>query len=268
MTYLRPTATRVALVALLGSLLVACLVVPVFAADREYSIWQWWTDQAKTMDGLTPVHPDWGAAYSAWTPANIWGDYVHQQLWTIPTPAVPGYAEIKFEYAGWANLNTFGWYDPGTGTKHQIMSGPDNYLSGTKTITFVPPMAPGDSIGFYLTRGDGRTEYSQDALNASLSLTEQRWVKVFNDPRGPSNGWILAWEDSSRPSPDAFVPNPANDPLTWHAGAPAGSNEPDYNDMIVSFKWRPATGTPELSTVLLLGLSLVAVPVMFRRRRS
>jgi hypothetical protein len=259
---LRPTVTRVALVALLGTVLVACLVVPVFAADHEYSIWQWWTDQAKGLDGVTPVAPPWGSTYAAATPADIWAQYSHTQLWTIPTPATPGYAEIQYEYAGNAPTNTFGWYDPVSGTQHQIFSGPDSFTTGPKTITFVPPMVAGDQIGFYLGTASGRTYYSQDALNAPVSLSEQRWVKVFNNPLG---GWVMAWEDTVRPSPNAFVPNPANDPLTWHAGLPTGSNEPDYNDMIVTFKWQ---STPELSTLLLLGLSLVAVPVVCRKRRS
>lgn len=245
MTYLRPTATRVALVALLGSLLVACLVVP--AAAREYSIWEWWTDQAKTLDDLTPVHPTWGAAYAAWTPAMVQGQYLgSKELWNATTDFLgrPGAAAIQFEYAGNANINTFGWYeDEGVGAvKHQIMSGPDDYLTGEKVFSLVP----GD-FGFYMGAAT-KTLYTEKSLNAGT-----QWVKVFADP-STSNSWILAWEDKTTPGLGDF------DAAALLRHTP---DEPDFNDMIVRVR-----ATPELSTVLLLGLSLVAVPVMFRRRRS
>jgi len=241
---------------LLGGLLVAGLVAPA-SAGLEYSIWEWWTDQAKTSDGTTPVHPDWGADYAAWTTADVWGQYVDLETWTIPTPAVPGYAVIKYEYAGNAPTNTFGWYETSTGTKHEIMSGADDWLTAEKTITFVPPAAEGDSIGFYLG-ATGMTLYTEKALNASVSGTQQRWVKIFDDPRTDHPyEWILAWEDKNKPT---------EDPFTAGSLATASPVEADFNDMIVSFRWQ-TTSTPELSTVLLLGLSLVAVPVVCRRRR-
>jgi hypothetical protein len=236
-------------------MLVACLVAPA-SAGLEYSIYQWWTDQAKTSDGTTPVHPDWGADYAAWTTADIWGQYVDLETWTIPTPAVPGYAKIKYEYAGNASTNTFGWYETVGGAKHEIMSGPDDYLTAEKTITFVPPAAAGDTFGFYLG-ADGKTLYTEKALNAAVSGTQQRWVKIFKDPRaGHASEWILCWEDKNKP---------LEDPFTAGSLATASPVEADFNDMIVTFKWQP---TPELSTILLLGLSLVAVPVVCRKRRS
>jgi len=195
-----------------------------------------------TMDDLTPVHPDWGNAYAAWTPTDIMGYYVDQELWG---PAPPyGSAEIKFEYAGNAPTNTFGWYDPGTLTKTEIFSGPDGYLTGQKSFS------PGGSpFGFYLGM-PAATFYTEKSLNSGGT---QQWVKVFNDPRGSSYGQILAWEDRTKPGLGPFTA----DSLTLHA-----PDEPDFNDMILR-----VTPTPELSTVLLLGLSLVAVPVVCRRRR-
>jgi len=235
-------------------MLVACLVAPA-SAGLEYSVYKWWTDQAKTSDGTTPVHPDWGAAYAAWTTADIWGQYVDLETWTIPTPATPGYAKIKYEYAGDAKENTFGWYETANGAQHQIFAGADDYLTSEKTITFVPPAAEGDTIGFYLG-AEGKTLFTEKALNAAVSGTQQRWVKIFNDPRGASYGWIMCWEDKNKPTENPFT-----------AGSLASSTpvEADFNDMIVTFKWQP---TPELSTILLLGLSLVAVPVVCRKRRS
>lgn len=222
-------------VALLSSLLAACLVAP--AAAREYSIWEWWTDRAMTMDGLTPVHPDWGNAYTAWTPADIWGQYVDQELWT-PAWAY-GKAKIKFEYAGWALENTFGGYDPGTLAKTEIFSGPDDYLTGTKEFS------PGsDPFGFYLGTETG-TRYTEAAKNG-----DTQWVKVFDDPRGEMFGQILCWEDKNKPDAGDFT-----------AESLTRTREADFNDLVIR-----VTPTPELSIWVLLACSGLAGLVLKRRK--
>jgi hypothetical protein len=220
----------------------------------EYSIWQWWTGQAKTSDGITAVLPDWGLDYALWTPAQVWGQYVDMETWG-PPGAMPWSAKIKYEYAGNAKTNTFGWYeDEGVGAlKHEVMSGPDDYLTGWKALA--PQPAEGSIFGFYLG-ATGKTLYTEKSLNAAVSGTQKRWVKIFTDPRPdhPSE-WILCWEDKNKPT---------EDPFTAASLKTASPVEADFNDMILRVKG----ATPELSTVLLLGLSLLAVPVMFRRRRS
>lgn len=254
----------------------------VASAGYEYSVWEWWTDKAKDFNtGTTPIPPPWGGAYSSgYTTANLWSfmggagqDNAKQlETWTVPTSLWnQGYTELQIEYAGWNGTNTFGWYQPvgqsapPPTTMTELFNGVDT-IGATDTIS----LTAGQNFGFYLSGKDGAW-YSEDELNA-VGTGGQRQVRVFEDPRfEPGYGWILCWEDQKADKSGFDYSNAwsSDASLNWSNGP-----EPDYQDMIVSFYFQtkdnepPPSRTPELSTWLLLGLSLAAVPVLRRRRRS
>jgi hypothetical protein len=245
----------------MSALLVVCLVPP--AAAREYSIWEWWTNQAFLNDDVTPVVPPWGGAYSAYTHDDVWNQMdIGKETWVVPVdPYNNGKTTLEIEYAGWENSNTFGWYDTGSAATGQIFGGSDS-AGAVATIDFSSYV--GSSIGFYLGSPLGPW-YSESALNSD----SKTHVRVFKDVNIPDS-WILAWEDRTMDTPNykyADAWDKTKEPLKWYHEM---GSEPDYDDMILTFTWVDDDGnhkTPELSTILLLGLSLVAVPVLRRRRR-
>jgi hypothetical protein len=244
-------------------LLVGSLVAP--AAAREYSIWEWWTDQAMTNDDLSPVHPPWGAAYSAYTHDDVWDQMdIGKETWVIPAaPFNNGKTTLRVEYSAYKAVNTFGWYSATDGM-NEIFNGAAG-LGAVATIDFSGATSP---IGFYIqTPYD--TWYSEAGSNSDTSTH----VRVF-DSEMCIDSWVLAWEDQPMTTTNPVVYDYAaawdksNEPLKWHYET---GEEPDYNDMILTFTWVDDDGncqTPELSTIVLLGLSLAAVPVLRRRRRS
>lgn len=237
------------------------LVVPP-AAAREYSIWEWWTNQAYNTGGDTLIPPPWGNAFDTATPGDVWDAQIiaDNQTWTVPLGNTHAKGVLHVEYAGWATVNTFGFYDiTDPLTLNPILPG-----AAVRGDTFDVAMGAysGANVGFYLTNGIGTTWYSEADLNATD--LNRKHLRVFNHPTD-ANAWILAWEDKSFKNQGYDYDgawDKTNDPLAWYS-----PTEPDYNDMILSFKWE-TRGTPELSTILLLGLSVAAVPVLRRRRRA
>ena len=63
-------------------------------------------------------------------------------------------ASMKFEIAGYANFNSFGWYEIDSGAKHAIFNGVDG---AGASATF----SPGEDYGFYLINKPGDIFYSQ-----------------------------------------------------------------------------------------------------------
>lgn len=249
------------------------------ASAREYSIWEWWTDNAfNAIDDVTPISPPWGSAYAGLSHDDLWDNYqvlAQNQTWTVPDPSplevIRGKGILHVEYAGWATSNTFGWYNPvlpdAIATSNEIFSGAAT-MGATFDIDFTGYV--GESIGFYMTAPNGGyTWYSEGDRNTSDSST--RHVRVFNHP-DDADSWILAWEDRAM-SVDGYNYAGAWDkdlePLKWYNKSEP-NDEPDYNDMILTFRWEAENNfnSPELSTFLLLGLSLAAVPVLRRRRRA
>jgi len=264
LTYLSLKSKSYILVLAISALLVGSLVAP--AAAREYSIWEWWTDQAMDVTDTNPIHPPWGAAYSAYTHDQVWDQQdivtigTHRETWVIPTaPFTNGQTTLRVEYAGWASANTFGWYNA---------DGMNEIFDGSATegdVALIDFSAATSPIGFYMTNGDGVTWYSEAASNTDTSTH----VRVFDDVV-TSDSWILAWEDKPMTTTEPVVYNYADawdetkEPLKWYHEL---QKEPDYNDMILTFSWEERPKTPELSTVVLLGLSLAGLPVVLRRRR-
>lgn len=256
------------------------------------------------------VEPPWGNAFSGITTDNLWDLMTYNQGFTVPDNPLgdPSKAWLHVEFAGHREFNYFGWYEPtlsgaGPFTRHQIFDGNvDNNgdPNGVESADIL--LTPGQKIGFYLDyvpagkslepgdagydpalsfftedgrNGDDATP-SADDLNRSggpvnaWGTTGFRHVRVFKDPTEPSGmGWIMAWEDQPM-TLDGYDYAGAWDPTDTSSLDWAKGPEPDYNDMIIRFRFEgiPPPGTPELSTWLLLGLSLAAVPVLRRRRRS
>ncbi len=225
---------------------------------------------------------------------------------SVPAPAANSVrAYLHVEWSGHREYNYFGWYEPvlpGSGliTRHQLFAGGTDGSSPDGTVSADIEVTAGQQIGFYLDYVPGGrsltpdnplydpaasyfTEDNRNGDDATPSLDSEdrddisglnswgtegyRHVRVFKDPR-QSEGWsyILAWEDLPMTTKNynyagAWADDSA---LDW-----ARPTEPDYDDFIVrmEFRFHPSD-TPELSTWLLLGLSLAAVPVLRRRRRS
>jgi len=255
-------------VLVLSVALIGLLVPP--AAAREYSIWEWWTDQAFLADDVTPVSPPWGNAYSGWTHAQLWAEMIDKPTWTVPFavpyPKISGKSVLHIEYAGNATGNAFGWYDTDdTSTLNEIFAGSDT-AGASVEIDFTSMQ--GEEIGFYLNSAAGGWTFFSDPSdnNGAINDVGFKHLRVFEHP-DEDDSWVLAWEDKPMYSSGydyAAAWDESNEPLKWYT-----PTEPDYNDMILTFKWewKGDRGTPELSTILLLGLSLAAVPVLRRRRR-
>lgn len=266
----------------LGVVLLGLLVPP--AAAREYSIWEWWTDQAKLKNDVTPVHPPWGSDYSGLSSEDLWDDYqviADNQTWVVPSPSpfsvISGKNVLEIEYSAWQTSNKFGWYNPVLPddpiSKHEIFDGSAAWDPAVDSPIFSVDFTAyeGQSIGFYLDNGslsNPQTWYSEADRNTTDSNTKH--LRVFNHPK-EANAWILAWEDKPMSSVnyEYDLAWTDKDSLKWHSGSTPYA-EPDYNDLILIFRWKKEgkLTTPELSTVMLLGLSLAAVPLLRRRRRS
>jgi hypothetical protein len=72
---------------------------------------------------------------------------------------------MQIEIAGNANNNIFGWYDVGTGTRHQIFSGPQ----GAGALAVFTPTA---SYGFYLDTGSA-LYYTGTGADQHFALFQQ-----------------------------------------------------------------------------------------------
>jgi len=148
--------------------------------------------------------------------------------------------------------------------------------------------------GFYLYVPDESGDpywYSEWSLNteggAYTNWYDQRHVEIFDDPRaGHPYGYVLCWEDlahSGWHGHDArdFEDYDANtnDPQyswgqghTWDGGSSSSaSEEPDYQDMILTFELYdyegPYDDSPELGTWALL-LATAAFGGWLKRRRK
>lgn len=245
------------------------------ASATEYSVWDWWTNNQGAggmtdLDGNTIV-PSWTDTlapydggqneYKSWSVDTLWDqltgveDRSLKETWTTTEPG--GWFHLEVEWAGYRGGNEFGWYsptgaDPTASQMHPIFEGADAQ-GATET-----PSLSSAAFAFYLKDPSGNVYYSEEALNSF------RQVRVFVDPQQPQT-WILAWEDLPANAGNASAVWTDASSLAW-----ANPTEPDFDDMIVRCQVVSEGGapTPELSTFLLMGLSLAAIPVMRRRRRS
>jgi len=238
-------------------------------ALTELSIFDWWN-----TDGDAP----WAV-----TDANdLWADMQPAtEVWTLPTYGqAEGLWTLKVEYAGFRTSNKFGWYVPtdaegpgGPITYHEIFDGSaDDNDTGIAYINLPTGLT---EFGFYLEGPDTGTG-TDGRFHTEAGLdNDVKQDRVFQEVGGSPNLWAICWEDRPADGPAAGYDydnawlmdggtSGRGNPLTW-----AYPEEPDYQDMIVTVEITERDlNTPELPTFLLAALSLAALPVLRRRRRS
>jgi hypothetical protein len=133
-----------------------------------------------------------------------------------------GNCELKFEIAGLAGENEFGYYDKSDNSLHPIFFGSN--IPGD-VATFSKP----SEYGFYI-KNSGGTWYTESDLNASGQTSDQHFA-IFEES---ANVYWIAMED-----------------------LPFSKSDKDYNDMIVRMDLCPSV--PEPATMLLLGFGLIGL---------
>ncbi|MBW3225641.1 MULTISPECIES: PEP-CTERM sorting domain-containing protein [Marinobacter] len=160
-------------------------------------------------------------------------------------------AFLLFEFAGFANINSFGIYDiNNTGEALQVFEGGDtsnvnensrvdfDLEAGTAKTRFGTADI-GSTFGFYLQRGSTKF-YSDAALNGGIDMTRIFDVsKSFNSAFSNSS-LIIAFEDLL-------------------------NGDFDYNDLVVGISDVKAVSEP--GTLALFGLGMLGLG-MARRRKS
>jgi len=176
---------------------------------------------------------------------------------------------------------------------YEIFSGTDDENSGT----WYSPTGdlnwswqnPPEFWGFYMKAKDGTYFYSRYGMNAAYGTGEEangaHQFQAFNDPAGGTSDstlesneegkqFVLAWEDQG---PDTWGGNDhttfdyGGNPGTNHIGDQAHPTEPDYQDMVLTFKrihyLEDPNMTPEPATWVLLACTGI-VGVLRRRRKD
>ena len=193
-----------------------------------------------------------------------------------------GAATIVIELAGFANQNSFGIYGPqgSDSTKITVFTGSDG-ANTKKTISidaagdvFINSVkegnvGPSGVFGFYLSTPQGRTYYSDNALNQQKNpgdLYANGYEQIGNDAKGQPVDHLVAFQGKSGGTINA------GDSKRWEANDYIlawedlyGGGDRDYQDMVLLVQnIRPV---PEAaSTLVLLGATLLGITVLQRRR--
>jgi hypothetical protein len=182
--------------------------------------------------------PFWGAKfYSVASPghsADTGGGFDPNFFFAKDTPGST--AALKIEIAGFANSNTFGWFETdsaGTllGAQHELFSGPQG---AGAVATFTPT----SYYGFYLTTPQGNTFYTLSSASTGEDDKGYQHFAVFG---GPGESYWLGMED-----------------LKFGR---CNSSDKDYNDMVVY-----VAPVPEPATLTLFGTGLIGLAALVRRR--
>jgi hypothetical protein len=100
-------------------------------------------------------------------------------------PGIGGYFELKLEWAGMQDSNSFGWYDLNTpNVLHEIFNGADS------PPTAILGSAAADNFGFYLKNGNGeifRTSQNGNQFTMFANQTGVMWFAMEDLPYGSSD---------------------------------------------------------------------------------
>lgn len=146
---------------------------------------------------------------------------------------------LRFEVAGNASVNEFGWFAGNLGGDGYQASDLNPIFNGSATpgATAVVTL-PGDSYGFYL-KNTATNQVFLSRSGQSPTDEDKQHFAVFHDTASPSVLWI-AVEDLK-----------------------LGSGDSDYNDFVVT---ATAAHTPEPGTLALLASGVAAMGLGLRRR--
>jgi len=147
------------------------------------------------------------------------------------------FSAIKLEIAGWANTNSFGWYETGSLIQHELFSGPQSVGA---TATFQPTT----SYGFYFaTTGTPGNVQTATFFTESVSNTLDANLQHFAAFQY-GTGFFIGAEDT----------------IFRDANGLAVSDR-DFNDLVVK-----VVPVPEPATMMLLGFGLVGL-AGFRKKK-
>lgn len=203
------------------------------------------------------------------------GQYNPDETWELTSTSM-SVNRLVFEFAGYANANSFGIYDVTDASctaasfascrKLTVFSGPQSSGAAATLEELAPgafSLSTGASASFgssqfgYFLSGTGGTFFSQSGLNefgtdhlvAYAGQGQQmKWPYTSITRTWGTGEILLAWEDLA---------------ATQAGGKPG---DWDFNDMLVMVN--SVRSVPEPGTLGLLGLGLVATAVVRRRRTS
>jgi hypothetical protein len=180
--------------------------------------------------------------------AQIWKNDNNEKFW------------LEFEFAGFAADNIFGIYDANDATqKEAIFTG---VASPVSTTTFdLSSVSFANNFGFYLASGNGKTYYSQSALNGgaeqALIYAGNNDTKFDLSPNNANNATHLFHDNKYFTDLIIAFEDLDND------GGRFTDNNNDFNDSVV---YMHGAKVPEPATAL--GLSLVAGAFGLIRKRD
>lgn len=244
----------------------------VVSAQADPNVYQWWMNEFGT-DASWDTEAEWVQNYVLNSSGDLWRANGYYDPDSDPNYDLTSYfwhdgwdsktLQLKVEYAGWRNRNTFGYYQGST--RYELFNGPAG-AGATASMT-----APDGTFGFYADSSAngkrGGLWYTDASINApvfdsdsepdnsSTELTSPfMQAVVMKHPTATWEGWIIAWADADLSQGEHMF------------GGSWAVSEPDYNDMIVSIE-----RTPELppSALLMVGsLPLGMAYIRGRRRRE